>query len=47
MPSINAALGLAQLENLKKILVSKKKLYSKYYKFLSESKKYTMIKNPS
>ncbi len=46
MPSINAALGLAQLENLKKILVSKKKLYSKYYKFLSESKKYTMIKNP-
>ena len=24
MPSINAALGLAQLENLKKILVSKK-----------------------
>ena len=33
MPSINAALGLAQLENLKKILVSKK-LYSKYYKFL-------------
>lgn len=46
MPSINAALGLAQLENLKKILISKKKLYSKYYKFLSESKKYTMIKNP-
>ena len=46
MPSINAALGLAQLENLKKILVSKKKLYSKYYKVLSESKKYTMIKNP-
>ena len=46
MPSINAALGLAQLENLKEILVSKKKLYSKYYKFLSESKKYTMIKNP-
>ena len=26
MPSINAALGLAQLENLKKILVSKKTL---------------------
>lgn len=46
MPSINAALGLAQLENLKKILISKKKLYSKYCKFLSESKKYTMIKNP-
>lgn len=46
MPSINAALGLAQLENLKEILISKKKLYLKYYKFLSESKKYTMIKNP-
>lgn len=46
MPSINAALGLAQLENLKEILISKKKLYLKYYKFLSESEKYTMIKNP-
>lgn len=46
MPSINAALGLAQLENLKKILISKKKLYFKYCKFLSENKKYTMIKNP-
>ena len=38
MPSINAALGLAQLENLKKILISKKKLYFKYRKFLSENK---------
>lgn len=46
MPSINAALGLAQLENLKKILISKKKLYLKYYKFLNKSKKYTIIKNP-
>lgn len=47
MPSINAALGLAQLENLKKILISKKKLYFKYRKFLSENKKYTIMKNPS
>lgn len=46
MPNINAALGLAQLESLKKHLVSKKTLYKKYFKEFEKSKKFSLIKNP-
>ena len=46
MPSINAALGLAQLENLKSILISKKKLYLKYCKMFENVNDYYLIKNP-
>jgi len=46
MPNINAALGLAQLESLKKHLVSKKVLYKKYFKEFEKSKKFFLIKNP-
>ena len=46
MPNINAALGLAQLESLKKHLVSKKILYKKYFKEFEKSKKFSLIKNP-
>ena len=35
MPNLNAALGLAQLENLKKFLQSKRKLFTEYYNKLS------------
>jgi perosamine synthetase len=46
MPSINAALGLAQLENLKKILISKKKLYLKYCRMFENENDYYLVKNP-
>ena len=36
MPNLNASLGLAQLEQLKIFLINKKKIYSKYKKFLTK-----------
>jgi dTDP-4-amino-4,6-dideoxygalactose transaminase len=35
MPNLNAALGLAQVENIKKFLKSKRKLFAEYYKKFS------------
>ena len=46
MPNINAALGLAQIENIKLFLKSKKKLYQKYLRTFSEHKEVFLLKNP-
>ena len=46
MPNLNAALGLAQLENLQKYLISKKTLYQKYLKEFGDTKEYKLIANP-
>jgi len=48
MPNLNAALGLAQLENLKKFIKFKKKLHKKYnqeFKFFKEAKIFKEPKN--
>jgi len=39
MPNINAALGLAQLENLNKFLISKRKLFNSYFSVFSKINK--------
>ncbi len=44
MPNLNAALGLAQLENLKKFLKSKKKLFKKYNKIFSSTDSINILK---
>ena len=46
MPNLNAALGLAQLENLQKYLISKRSLYQKYLKEFGDTKEYKLIENP-
>jgi len=46
MPNINAALGSAQIENLNKFLISKRKLFLKYCKDFSKVNDVTLIKNP-
>jgi aminotransferase in exopolysaccharide biosynthesis len=39
MPNINAALGLAQLENLNKFLIAKRKLFNSYFSVFSKINK--------
>ena len=46
MPNINAALGSAQIENLNKFLISKRKLFLKYCKDFSKVNDVRLIKNP-
>lgn len=46
MPNINAALGSAQIENLNKFLISKRKLFLKYCKDFSKINDVRLIKNP-
>jgi perosamine synthetase len=46
MPNINAALGSAQIENLNKFLISKRKLFLKYCKDFSKVNYVRLIKNP-
>jgi aminotransferase in exopolysaccharide biosynthesis len=46
MPNLNAALGSAQIENLKKFLSSKKKLFLKYCKEFLKVNNVRLIKNP-
>jgi aminotransferase in exopolysaccharide biosynthesis len=46
MPNINAALGSAQIENLNKFLISKRKLFLKYYKDFSKVNDVRLVKNP-
>jgi perosamine synthetase len=46
MPNINAALGSAQIENLNKFLISKRKLFLKYCKGFSKVNDVRLIKNP-
>ena len=46
MPNLNAALGSAQIENLKKFLSSKKKLFLRYYKEFSKLNEVRLIQNP-
>jgi perosamine synthetase len=38
MPNLNAALGLAQIERLKKYVVSKKKLFNTYNKIFAKNR---------
>lgn len=46
MPNLNAALGLAQIENLNKFLISKRKLFLKYCREFSKVQGVKIIKNP-
>jgi perosamine synthetase len=46
MPNINAAIGSAQIENLNKFLISKRKLFLKYCKDFSKVNDVRLIKNP-
>lgn len=46
MPNINAALGSAQIENLKEFLRSKKKLFLRYSKEFLKVNEVMLIKNP-
>jgi len=46
MSNLNAALGLAQLENLNKFLKFKRKLYSKYHQVFKSFKKGRIFKEP-
>jgi perosamine synthetase len=46
MPNINAAIGSAQIENLNKFLISKRKLFLKYCKDFSKINEVRLIKNP-
>lgn len=46
MPNLNAALGSAQIENLKKFLSSKKKLFLRYYEEFSKLNEVRLIQNP-
>ena len=46
MPGLNAALGLAQIKNIKKIIKYKKKLFEKYSSEISKSKSFEIIKEP-
>ena len=44
MPSLNAALGLSQIEELENRIILKKKLYDKYHEALSKIKNVRLIK---
>jgi aminotransferase in exopolysaccharide biosynthesis len=46
MPNLNAALGSAQIENLKKFLISKRKLFLRYCKEFLKFNNVRLIKNP-
>lgn len=46
MPNLNAALGLAQLENLKKIIFLKRKLYLRYQSNFKDMLDVTILKEP-
>ncbi len=46
MPNLNAALGLAQMENIKKILKNKRKLYSSYKYNFSNNEYVDLFKEP-
>jgi perosamine synthetase len=46
MPNINAALGSAQIENLNKFLISKRKLFLRYCKEFLKVHEVRLIKNP-
>ena len=46
MPNLNAALGLAQVENLKKFLQSKRKLFAEYNKKFSNIDSIKILKEP-
>lgn len=46
MPNLNAALGLAQVENLKKIISLKRKLYLKYQNSFKDMQDVTILKEP-
>ena len=47
MPSINAALGCAQLKSLNKLIEAKRKLFLKYEKALNKNKYISMFKEPT
>ena len=46
MPSINAALGLAQMESLKFFLKTKKKIYKNYKEISKNFEEFELIKEP-
>jgi perosamine synthetase len=46
MPNLNAALGSAQIENLNKFLISKRKLFLRYCNEFLNVKDVRLIKNP-
>jgi perosamine synthetase len=46
MPNINAALGCAQIENLEKFIISKRKLADNYLKFFQNFTDVTFMKEP-
>ena len=46
MPNINAALGFAQMEELEKLIISKRKLYYTYEKMLSSFQDVNLVKEP-
>ena len=46
MPNINAALGLAQLENIHQTIKIKKELFKKYQNYLSEIEEIDIIQEP-
>jgi perosamine synthetase len=46
MPNLNAALGLAQIERLKKYIISKKKLFSMYNKMFLKNQLFTLLNPP-
>jgi len=47
MPSLNAALGCAQLKSLNKLIEAKRKLFLKYEKTLNKNKYIRMFKEPT
>tara|TARA_B110000483_G_C18168318_1_gene532265 strand:+ start:21 stop:1187 length:1167 start_codon:yes stop_codon:yes gene_type:complete len=46
MPNLNAALGLAQIERLKKYIISKKKLFKTYNKIFLKNEIFTLLFPP-
>jgi perosamine synthetase len=46
MPNLNAALGLAQIERLKKYIISKKKLFKLYNKMFLKNQLFTLLNPP-
>ena len=46
MPNLNAALGLAQIERLKKYIISKKKLFKMYNKIFLKNERFKILNPP-
>ena len=46
MPSLNAALGLAQIENLDKFINAKRMLFKKYLESFKNIKDISLFKEP-